>query len=224
MTIFTELFGVQSYIINGVRTSSKKSQGKASLFQAAAILDLVVYHNEIKNLQRIKDSRWSVLYQHIFSDIPKNAVAMFMVELLTKCLKQPEANPELFYFIEDAFLHLDNSDENVMANFPLFFAIHLAVLLGFRIDDNYDEQHTVLDLMEGNFVSTAPDHSNYLEGKQAWISSQVLKMQQPAELKELKLNSTFRRSLLQAYETFYAVHVQDFGSLKTLPVLKEILS
>lgn len=224
VTMFTELFGVQSYMVNGVRTSSKKGQGKANLFQPSANLDLVVYHQEIKNLQRLRDFRWGNLYQHIFSDIPKNAVAMFMVELLTKCLKQPEANPELFYFIEDAFLHLDTSDEDVMANFPLFFAIHLAVLLGFRIDDNYDEQHTVLDLNEGNFVAVAPEHSHYLEGKQAWVSSQVLKMQQPSELKELKLNSAFRRSLLQAYETFYALHVQDFGAMKTLPVLREILS
>ena len=90
VTIFTELFGVQSYIVNGVRTSSKKGQGKANLFQPSANLDLVVYHQEIKNLQRLRDFRWGMLYQHIFSDIPKNAVAMFMVELLTKCLKQPE--------------------------------------------------------------------------------------------------------------------------------------
>ena len=88
VTIFTELFGVQSYLVNGVRTSTKKGTGKANLFQPAAILDLIVYHNELKQLQRIKEFKWSVIYQHIFSDVPKNAVALFMVELLTKCLKQ----------------------------------------------------------------------------------------------------------------------------------------
>jgi Recombination protein O C terminal. len=62
------------------------------------------------------------LYQNIFSDIKKNAVSLFMVELLTKCLKQPETNEDLFHFVEDAFLHLDESGETVTANFPLFFA------------------------------------------------------------------------------------------------------
>ena len=61
VTIYTELFGIQSYIVNGVRTTSKKGASKASLFQPAAILDLIVYHNELKNLQRIKESRWSAL-------------------------------------------------------------------------------------------------------------------------------------------------------------------
>src|ERR1044071_7173878 len=86
VTIFTELFGIQSYLINGVRASTKKGSGKANLFQPAAILDLVVYHNELRNLQRMKEFRWGHLYQNIFSDIRKNAVSLFMVELLAKCL------------------------------------------------------------------------------------------------------------------------------------------
>ncbi len=122
VTIFTELFGVQSYIVNGVRTSTKKGTGKANLFQPTAILDLVIYHNELKHLNRIKEFKWHYLYKHIFSDVPKNAVALFMIELVTKCLKQPEPNPELFEFCEDAFIHLDESSGSVMANFPLFFA------------------------------------------------------------------------------------------------------
>src|ERR1044071_7664870 len=76
ITIFTELFGVQSYLVNGVRASTKKGSGKANLFQPAAILDLIVYHNELRNLQRIREFKWDHLYQHIFSDIRKNAVAV----------------------------------------------------------------------------------------------------------------------------------------------------
>ena len=102
--IFTELFGVQSFLVNGVRTSTKKGTGKANLFQPAAILDLVVYHNELKHLNRIKEFKWSYLYKNIFSDVPKNAVSLFMVELLTKCLKQPESNPAFIGRNTNAFI------------------------------------------------------------------------------------------------------------------------
>ena len=223
VTIFTELFGLQSYLVNGVRTSSKKGSGKANLFQPTAILDLVVYHNELKHLNRIKEFKWSYLYQHIFSDIPKNAVALFMIELLTKCLKQPEANPELFEFCEDAFIHLDESTGSVMANFPLFFALHLPVFFGFRISDEYSDKNSIVDLQEGMFVPERPDHFHFLEGIQAEVTSELLKMMQPGELEQLKLNHDFRRQLLFAYETYYALHIQDFGTMKTLPVLKEVL-
>ena len=223
VTVFTELFGLQSYMINGVRTSSKKGTGKASLFQPTAILDLVVYHNELKHLNRIREFRWAHLYDHLMSDVIKNAVALFMTELLTKCLKQPEANPELFYFTEDALLHLDKSSGTVTANFPLFFALHLPVFFGFRIDDNYSASNVYLDLQEGSYVATQPGHPHFLDDKQAYIVSQVLKVRQPEELEQMKLNHEFRRNLLFALERFYALHVQDFGTMKTLPVLREIL-
>jgi DNA repair protein RecO (recombination protein O) len=129
VTILTELFGIQSYMVNGVRTNGKKGAGRANLFQPISILELEVYHNELKNLQRIKEFKWSHLYKSLFFDVRKNAVALFMVELLQKCLKQPEENPELYSFAEDAFIHLDKSTDAVTANFPLFFAIQLSTFL-----------------------------------------------------------------------------------------------
>jgi DNA repair protein RecO (recombination protein O) len=224
LTVFTELFGLQSYIVNGVRTISKKGSSKAVFFQPSAILDLVVYHNEYKNLQRIKEYKWAYLYQHIFSDVRKNSVAVFMIELLTKCLKQPEANAELFYFAEDALTHLDKANDTVAANFPLFFALHLAVFFGFRIHDEFSEEKHYLDLEEGLFTSMQPKHPNYLDDKAAEITSYLLKVQQPAELEELKLNQEFRRFLLSSYESYYRLQVPDFGSLKTLPVLREMMN
>jgi DNA repair protein RecO (recombination protein O) len=224
VTIFTELFGIQSYLVNGVRTSTKKGSGKANLFQPAAILDLTVYHNELKNLQRLKEFKWAHLLQNIFSDIRKNAVAVFMVELLTKCLKQPEANPNLFYFVEDCFIQLDQSTDTVVANLPLFFALHLAVFFGFRISDDYSETNCFLDLQEGNFTDERPHHPHFLEDKQANVTSQILRTIQPEELAEIRLNHDFRRNLLFSYETYYALHITDFGRMKTLPVLKELLA
>ncbi len=224
VTIFTELFGVQSYLVNGVRSSSKKGTGKANLFQPSAMLDMVVYHNELKHLNRIKEFKWNYLYQHILSDVRKNAVALFMVELLTKCLKQPEGNPELFDFTEDCFLQLDKSNNAIMANLPLFFALHLTHFFGFRMTDDYSPENSFLDMNEGVFVSEQPHHPHFLEDKQAAVTSQLLKVMQPEELGDIKLNHDFRRNLLFVYETYYALHIPDFGTMKSLPVLREILS
>lgn len=224
VTLYTELFGVQSYLVNGVRTSSRKGPGKANLFQPAAILDLVVYHNDLKNLQRIREFKWGVIYQHLFFDVVKNAVASFMVELLQKCLKQPEPNPELFYFIEDAFVHLDRSEGRVMANFPLFFTLHLAGFFGFQIEDIYSDRNPFLDLREGRFVEEDHQHPYMLEGPLAYATAQLLRVRQPAELMELALNQETRRVLLQAYRTFYALHVPDFGEMRTMTVLQTVLS
>ena len=223
VSMYTEMFGIQSYIVNGVRISSKKGAGKANLFQPAAILDLVVYHNELKNIQRLKEFRWGFIYKHLFFDVIKNSVALYMIELLQKTLKQPEPNPDLFHFIEDAFLHLDTSDETVVANYPLFFALQLSGFYGFRFSDTYTVKNHFLDLQEGEFVYEQPSHSYFIETDHSFITSQILKVMQPHELSQIRLNKETRRVLLRAYELFYALHIQDFGTMKTLPVLHEVL-
>lgn len=224
VTMLTELFGMQSYIVNSVRTVSKKGSAKAALFQPAAILELVAYHNEYKNLQRLKEYKWDYLYQHIFSDVLKNSVALFMIELLSKCLKQPEANADLFYFTEDALRHLDEANDTITANFPLYFALHLAVFFGFRISDEYSDTRHYLDLQEGRFVEEQPRHPHYLQDREAAAVSYILKIMQPAELEQVALNQDIRRRMMHALEEYYRLHVPDFGTLRTLPVLREVMS
>ncbi|MES1222563.1 MAG: DNA repair protein RecO [Bacteroidota bacterium] len=224
VAVYTEQFGMQSYLVNAVRTSTKKGSGKANLLQPGAFLDLVVYHNELKQLQRIKEFKWSFIYQNIFSDIKKNSVALFMIELLQKVMKQPEHNEELFHFIEDAFIHLDKSNEKVAANFALYFALHLATLLGIKLNDNYSEERNVLDLQEGNFEKENSAHPYYINQPYSFYISQFLKVMQPGELEQIQLNREIRRTLMHAIEIFFSLHISDFGKMKSLPVLQELLS
>jgi len=222
VTIFTELFGVQTYMVNGVR-SSKKSSAKANYFQPAAILDLVVYHSENKTMQRIKEFNWALLFDNVLTDVIKNSVASYMVELLQKCLKQPETNTDLFNFCEEALLELDKSSKKVAANFPLFFALHLTHFFGFRMADDYSEGNCFLDLQEGSFVNHHPVHPHFIEGEKAYLISQLLKVMQPYELEEFNLNHTVRRQLLLHLQDYYALHIPEFGQMKTLMVLHEVL-
>ena len=223
VTMFTELFGIQSYMVSGVRKESVKAGMRASQFQPATLLDMIVYHHERHNLQRIKDCQWAVLYQQIFSDIRKNAVALFMVELLQKCLKQPDPQPELFYFLEDVLQDLDQATPMVAANIPIYFALHLSHFFGFRMQDTYDEENTMLDLREGIFVDEPPAHPHWVGNQLSFTVSQFLKAQQPAELEQIPMNREGRRLLLDTCLQYYALHVSDFGSLRSLPVLQEVL-
>jgi DNA repair protein RecO (recombination protein O) len=46
---------------------------------------------------------------------------------------------------------------------------------------------------------------------------------QPYGLEEFNLNHTTRRQLLLHYQDYYALHIPEFGQLKTLMVLHEVL-
>jgi DNA repair protein RecO (recombination protein O) len=220
--IFTEMFGLQSYIVNGARSSSKSS--KAHFFQPSSILEMQVYHNELKNLQRIKELRWSVLYKNILSNVTKNGVALFMVELLQKCLKQPEANADLFHFCEAAFMQLDVAADDVTANFPIYFALQLAYFMGFSLFNNYSEQRNHFNLHEGNFTGQLSTTETFVEADVSYHISQLLKALHPSDLREIPLNKNIRRTILKVLENYYAFHIPEFGAMKTLPVLYELMA
>lgn len=226
ITVFTELFGIQTYLQNGARVS-RKGSNKVAMFQPGALLDMEVYHNELKTMQRIKECNWAFLYQHILDDVIKNCIALYMMELLHKTLKQPESNPELFSFCEHALMQLDLADVNVAANFPLFFTVHLTQFLGLKLTDDVRNLSLsgdiFLDMLEGNFISTQPTHPHYLLGEEALLTADLLKTMQPQELSQIKLNQQKRRNLLQRYQEFYALHIPDFGQLKTLKIMYELL-
>ncbi len=219
--IFTEVFGIQSYIVNGVRTSGKTS--KSHFFQPSSILDLQVYHNELKNLQRIKDLKWAFLYKNILRDVIKNSVALYMVELLQKSINQPETNADLFNFCEDVFLQLDVATNEITANLPLYFSLQLASFLGFGLHDNYSETNNIFNLQEGNFSEEKFAANEHLSAEISFHISQILKAIHPEDLKEIKINGNIRRTILKNIEYYYSWHIPEFGTMKTLTVLHQIL-
>ena len=220
--IFTEQFGIQSYMVNGVRTS-KAASAKAVFFQPAAQLDMVVYHKESASMQRIKEFGWAFLYREVLNQVIKNSIASFMVELLQKCLKQPEANNDLFNFFEDALQQLDTAGKAVTANYPLFIALHLPHFFGFRMTDNFSEKNNILDLREGVFTNKQPVHPHFIEGENARLSSRLLRVMHPQELDSFTMNREGRRQLLMRFMEYYSLHIPDFGQMKTLIVLHEVL-
>ncbi len=219
--IFTEMFGVQSYIVNGVRTDSKRA--KAHFFQPSSILDLQVYHNDLRNLQRIKEVKWNYLYKNIFSNVPKNCVALFMVELIHKCLKQPESNQDLFHFFEDALTELDTAPVEITANFPIYFSIHFAWFFGFALQDNRPEENKFFNIPEGKFVAAETPGEENADIETSSHVAEFIKTKHPNDLREIKLNKTARRKILSVMENYYIFHMPEFGKMKTLPVLQEIL-
>src|ERR1700748_1892988 len=104
--VFTEKFGLQSYIINGV----KKAKAKISrnMLQPLHLLDMVVYHKNAGNVQRISELKNSPVLQTIPYDVIKSSLAIFLNEMLYKSLRQQSADENLFGFIFSAVEWLDH--------------------------------------------------------------------------------------------------------------------
>jgi DNA repair protein RecO (recombination protein O) len=222
LTAYTELFGVQQYMVKGVRVTSKKGANKGVFYQPAAILQMEVYHSPMKQLQMVKDVSWDFVYQNVYSDVLRNAVATYIVEVLQQTM-QPEPHPELFYLIEDTFKQLDKGGPQLVGNLPIYFLIHLSQNMGFGLQGKYSATTPVLDVREGQFVEKVPTHPYFLEGLEAQTASSFLQVQFYNDLDNIVLSGTQRKKILELFQLSLSWHYKKFSDIKSLPILQEVL-
>jgi DNA repair protein RecO (recombination protein O) len=62
----------------------------------------------------------------------------------------------------------------------------------------------------------------YLESSNSKRVADLLKVMQVTELDQIILNRKVRNDIIDMLSSFYALHVQPFGTLKSLPVLRSL--
>ncbi|MDH4090463.1 MAG: DNA repair protein RecO [Cyclobacteriaceae bacterium] len=200
VNIFTEIFGLQGYIVNGVR--SKSGSNKIALYQPLTLLDLVVYYRENANINRIKEVKCLHPYQSIPLDIRKSASAIFIIEVINKTIKEESHAMELCNFIIDSLITLDNITVNV-ENFHLIFLLKLSRLLGFGA-------HNLSEVMGAR----ATDY------EREQLLGQLIKSDYTDSL---RLTNTQRRDILDLVLRFYADHIDPLGEWRSVQVLRDVL-
>jgi DNA repair protein RecO (recombination protein O) len=78
-------------------------------------------------------------------------------------------------------------------------------------------------LQEGQFVAQIPAHPYFLDGEAAATTSLVQMITDTGRLEEISVTRTLRKELLTSYLQFYALHVADFGTLRSWQVIQDIL-
>lgn len=219
-TVFTEHFGVQSYLVQGVRKAGKNN---AALLQPTTLLELITYHNPQKNLQRLKEYHTACKQSGTEENIVRHCIALFSVELVSRLLPEHAPLPDLFHFCFDYFNHLQQQEGIALANAPLYFLVHLSRLLGFELKGEFCETTPYLNLEEGGFSNCLPRVDNNISLDEARLLDEINTLESPENLDNIKLNATTRYRLIDWYLEFLYTHSQHLGNMKSLPVLRSIL-
>lgn len=204
--VLTEEFGVQSYIINSVRT--RKPRYSMSLFQPLTILDLVVYKKKNSNLNRISEIETLVHSPGVQGNIHKSCIAMFISETLNRTLKDELEDRLLFGFVFDA-IHFLEREESGFSNFHLFFLIKLSRFLGFA-------PHSGSEIVSQVYQREPTEGSEKIS-----ILDELIR---GAVNEEVKMHVSMRRAILEDLIKFYQIHIENFGQLRSMDVLRETLS
>lgn len=198
VTMFTEHAGIQSYMVKGIRKT--RSGSGMALYQPLTLLELVVYNKESAGLQHIREVRCMHIYRRIPGNVFRETLAFFITELLNKSIREQSHTEELFHFIEESLLQLDG-EQVALSNFHLHFMSRLSRYLGFGAQNSHE--------ITGNKV--LPDElSGHLQ--------KILDGENP------EMNYQSRKEVLELFSSFFREHIENFGNLKSVDVLHEILS
>lgn len=218
--VFTDKFGMQSYLINGVKKPRAKI--KMNMLQSLHLLDMVVYHKTNTNIQRISEARQTPVFKTIPYDVIKSSITIFLNEVLYKSIRQQSADESLFDYIFNSIAWFDESAD-LNPNFHLSFLLKLTRFLGFSPNDRRRSDQNYFDLQEGEFVSRPPIHSNYLELEDALLFISLFN--EPLEkIFEIKFSNVQRRFLLDKILVFYTLHTASFGEVQSHKILETLLS
>ena len=216
--VFTQAFGMQSYMVNGVYGAKKRD--KVLLLQPLNRLELEVYHSTGKDIHRIKEFRLLVPLRVIPFSQARRAQAFLMTELLARVLRSESNNPMLFRYIEESVAALD-SDQEGLENFHLYFLFHLTRFLGFFPHNNYSTSMPFFDLQEACFVSHEPPHPYFLAPADAQVFLRLFQTERN-QMPILAKNLKERRVLLDTLVRFYDLHYGGAGKLRSLDVLGDL--
>ncbi len=216
--IYTEEKGLRSYIVSGVR--AKKSKFPPGLLQVMSLVDMVAYHRDEKSLTRIKEVRAAHVYQRLPFETARRSVGIFMAEITRKTIKESEENKELFDFLFDSFVLLDETEHSV-ANLHLSFMVNLSSYLGFMPGGERTADTPFFDLKEGNFVPYGFEHTYFLPEDLSAILNKLL-LFPPERAHEIPVSRGQRKLLVGHLLDYYGLHIENFPKINSHGILEEI--
>ncbi len=217
VTIYTEGFGRESYMVYGV--NKKKSAFRAAYLQPLTLVEMNVEHVPGKELQRIKDIQIAAPINDIPTNPVKNAIALFLSEVLFKTLRMSDPDEQLYVFLENSIQLLEHSKKGI-ANFHLLFLMKLTRYLGFEPNsENADSVY--FDLMNGVFLNEKPLHTHYLMNDDA-LSFGKLQLTPFVGMEELVLDRHRRNRIIAHLMDYYRLHISGFSGVNSVEVLHEL--
>ena len=220
INMYTENFGRVTYMI--VNSHGRKSKVSRALIQPLSILEMEVEHLNSRDLQRIKEAKRDFAAIQLHCHPVKNAIALFLSEVLYRIIQEKEPNKPLFDYLCRSIKWLEIADEGI-ANFHLAFLLQLSAYLGIRPNGANFKAGFFFDLINGVFSESLPEHNNYLSKEDAIVFERLLRINYE-NMVLYAFTGQERTTILRYIINYYRLHTADFPEIKSLTVMQSLFA
>ena len=216
--IYTDGRGLMSFAVPQGKT--RAAQMRNAMLMPLSLVDLVAAVRSGRELSALREVRRNYPLATLYSDPVKNAIALFISELLAHVIQQPEGNDPLFRYIEQAVQLLEQLPGQV-ANFHICFLYHLGAHLGIQPNVESYRKGYWFDMTDGTFVPSAVRGHMHLQPAEAQVIHLLSRMTF-SNMGVFRFSREERNRMLDVIISYYRLHNAAIGTLRSPDILKQL--
>ena len=211
---YTEAFGARTYMVR----NGKRGGAPTVRLQPLDRLELVVTEHRERDMHTVREVRLDKPYVGIPSDHARGLLLLFAQEVFYRTLREESSDPSLFAFVMSTLEDIDTGDN--VGQQPLLILMRLAGHLGF-LPELPKPEEDLFDLREGHFFHGVPPHGFCMDKSCTKAFAELILAD--GQGVEARLTSDARRDLLGQLLTYFRLHAEGFGQLRSPEVIHAIL-
>jgi DNA repair protein RecO (recombination protein O) len=218
VSIYTEAFGRASYMV--ARSRGRKSAVSRALFIPLSVLEMEVDHQPRRDLHRIRESKVCFPFTGICCHPVKNALALFLSELLYRVVKETEPDSRLFDYLYQSIHLLEHTEEGI-ANFHLVFLLGLLRYLGIYPRVETYRKNCCFDMLNGVFTDQTPAHPHFLSREEAVVFARLFRISY-GNMSLYAFSRRDRVGIVNRILEYYRLHLPEFPEIKSIAVMQSL--
>lgn len=216
--IYTDKLGMLAFLVRQGTTHASRMRN--AMFMPLSLIGFEARLQPGRELGTLHDVRRTAVLMSIYSDPMKNAVAMFVSELLSHTIQEQEQNMVLYSYIKSCILRLEESRASI-ANFHICFLYQLGQFIGIQPDiDSYHEGYW-FNMSEGVYTQHPHAGAKMLPPSQAQVLPLLSRMTFD-NMHHFKFTRDQRNEMLEIILGYYRLHHSTLGTLRSPEVLKQL--
>ena len=216
--IYTDGRGLMSFAVPLGKTQAARMRN--AMLMPLSLVNIEASVANGRDLARLREVQRNFPLANIYSNPVKNAVALFISELLAHVIQEPEGNAYLFRYIEQAVQLLEQMPDKI-ANFHICFLYHLGAHLGIQPNIESYRQGYWFDMTEGVFTPAAVGGHALLQPQEAQVIHLLSRMTF-SNMGVFRFNRDERNRMLDVIISYYRLHNAAIGTLRSPDILKQL--
>lgn len=217
--IYTDGRGLMSFAVPLGKTQASRMRN--AMLMPLSLIDLEARVQPGRELAQVRELRRNYALATLYSHPLKNAICLFVSELLAHVISEPEGNAPLFRYIEQSVQLLEQLPGGQVANFHICFLYHLGAHLGIQPNVESYRQGYWFDMTEGVFVPAAVSGHMHLQPREAQVIHLLSRMTF-RNMTVFRFGRDDRNRMLDLIISYYRLHNAAIGTLRSPDILKQL--